>query len=489
MVMTATHANSAYKSIITLDEVDVNVANNTNNLYYKIQLQSSNNYNFANIGSTIKLKINGSEVFSNYAQRTIGKNTTITMAEGKLKNSDGTDYKIKHNSDGSKSINVEYTYSQSSTESYTPKAASVSGTMTLTTIPRKTTAKVFNGTVEKSTKIEFSPASSSFTHSLKLTFGSNAKWLNSSGGLSTTEQKLSGNSFTFNVPSEYYTQFTGTSSTGTLLLTTYSGTTSVGTSTATFTINADSTLCLPYLTGELKDTNSVTSNLTSGSSSSTKIVKGYSTATATLSNVRASSSNDSKSTITSLIINGSTQTTSTRSYSKTGYTSSTMSVYVKNSRGFSKTFTLTATGGLVNYSMPTLDATFKRTTETGSEVTATYKGTFFNSSFGSVANALNLSWGYKESGATSYTAGGTLTPTISGNNFSGSINCGNIFDYTKSYDFIIYYGDKLETSKQFKQPSLVSKPLFGISKNGNLLWYGAVDWDGIPIKPEVVSEW
>mgnify|MGYP001062416501 CR=1 FL=1 len=73
MVMTATHANSSYKSIITLTEVDVNVSNNTSNLYYKIQLQSSNNYNFESIGSTIKLKINGTEVYSNYAQRSCGK--------------------------------------------------------------------------------------------------------------------------------------------------------------------------------------------------------------------------------------------------------------------------------------------------------------------------------------------------------------------------------------------------------------------------------
>ena len=148
MVMTATHANSAYKSIITLTEVDVEAASNDNGLNFKIQMQSSNNYNFSNIGSTIKLKIDGIEVYSNYAQRSIGKNTTVTMAEGKLKNSDGTDYKIKHNSDGSKSINVEYTYSQTSTASYTPKAASVSGTMTLTTIPRETWPNVSPGYVE-----------------------------------------------------------------------------------------------------------------------------------------------------------------------------------------------------------------------------------------------------------------------------------------------------------------------------------------------------
>lgn len=388
---------------------------------------------------------------------------------------------VEHEENGAMTIFISSIYEGGSSEYYYPKDNALSsGNLVLPNIARKTTANGFTGTVEKSTNISINPASSSFTHSLKLTFGSNVKYLTSNGGLSTSVQELSGSSFTFNVPSEYYTQFTSQSATGTLTLTTYSGDTSVGESSAGFTIYADGTLCLPYLTGTLKDTNSTTANLTAGSSTSNKIVKGYSTATSTLSNVRASSSNDSAGYITSLIINGESQSTSARTYSKANYSSSTMTVYVKNSRGCEKTFTLSATGGLVDYIPLTLSADFTRKTQTGSEVTLSYSGNYFNQSFGSVSNTLSLNWAYKEKGATSYTTGGTLTPTKSGNTYSGSVTCGSSFPYTKAYDFIIYYSDKL-VSENFKDEVTKGVPLIAIFQDGY------IQINGIDIKPVEVS--
>lgn len=478
MVMTATHANSSYKSIITLTEVDVNVSNNTSNLYFKIQLQSSNNYNFESIGSTIKLKINGTEVYSNYAQRSCGKNTTVTMAEGKLKNSDGTDYKINHNSDGSKSINVEYTYSQSSTVSYTPKAASVTGTMTLTTIPRKTWPNVSSGYVEGNGRVWFEPASTSFKHSIKITCGTNVKYVNSNGGLQTSEVKLTGKDYSFQIPKDYYNEFTGKSTTATAELNTYSNDALIGSVSQSFTIYTLEDKCLPYVTGTLKDVNSTTITLTGDAN---KLVKGYSTGRATITSIRASSANDSKATITELKIGGTSVSTSTTTKDFSKISSKTVDVYVKNSRGYSKTFTLSATS-LINYIPLTINADFKRTTQTGSEVKLTYKGNYFNQSFGSVSNTLTLSWAYKKKTSSSYTSGGTLTPTINGNTYSGNTNCGSIFLYTEAYDFIIYYADKL-VNTNYKDEITKGVPLFAVFQDGCILV------NGIPIAFEVVSEW
>lgn len=478
MVMTATHANSAYKSIITLTEVDVEAASNDNGLNFKIQMQSSNNYNFSNIGSTIKLKIDGIEVYSNYAQRSIGKNTTVTMAEGKLKNSDGTDYKIKHNSDGSKSINVEYTYSQTSTASYTPKAASVSGTMTLTTIPRETWPNVSPGYVEGNGRVWFEPASTSFKHSIKITCGTNVKYINSNGILQTSEVKLTGKDYSFQIPKDYYNEFTGKSTTATAELNTYSNDLLIGSVSSSFIIYALEDKCLPYLTGTLKDINSTTTALTGDAN---KLVKGYSIGRVSITSIRASSANDSKATILELKIGGTSVSTSTTTKDFNKISSKTVDIYVKNSRGYSKTFTLSATA-LIDYIPLTINADFKRTTQTGSEVKLTYKDNYFNQSFGSVSNTLTLSWAYKKKSDSSYTSGGTLTPTISGNAYSGNISCGSTFPYTEAYDFIIYYADKL-VNTNYKDEITKGVPLFAVFQDGCILV------NGIPIAFEVVSEW
>lgn len=478
MVMTATHANSAYKSIITLTEVDVEAASNDNGLNFKIQMQSSNNYNFSNIGSTIKLKIDGIEVYSNYAQRSIGKNTTVTMAEGKLKNSDGTDYKIKHNSDGSKSINVEYTYSQTSTASYTPKAASVSGTMTLTTIPRETWPNVSPGYVEGNGRVWFEPASTSFKHSIKITCGTNVKYINSNGILQTSEVKLTGKDYSFQIPKDYYNEFTGKSTTATAELNTYSNDLLIGSVSSSFIIYALEDKCLPYLTGTLKDINSTTTALTGDAN---KLVKGYSIGRVSITSIKASSANDSKATISELKIGGTSVSTSTTTKDFNKISSKTVDIYVKNSRGYSKTFTLSATA-LIDYIPLTINADFKRTTQTGSEVKLTYKGNYFNQSFGSVSNTLTLSWAYKKKSDSSYTSGGTLTPTISGNAYSGNISCGSTFPYTEAYDFIIYYADKL-VNTNYKDEITKGVPLFAVFQDGCILV------NGIPIAFEVVSEW
>lgn len=470
MVLKATHGNTNYTSIITVNETSTDATTNKSTLSYKIEMQSKNNYNFASIGSTIVLKINGTAVYNQYAQRSCGTNTTVTFASGTTT--------VEHNSDGTKSVSIEYSYTQSSTASYTPKNGSVTGTMTLTTIPRKTWPNVSPGYVEGNGRVWFEPASGSFKHSIKITCGTNVKYVNSNGGLQTSEVKLTGKDYSFQIPKDYYNEFTGKSTTATAELNTYSNDALIGSVSQSFTIYTLEDKCLPYVTGTLKDVNSTTITLTGDAN---KLVKAYSTGRATITSIRASSANDSKATISELKIGGISVSTSTtiKDFNKIG--SKTVDVYVKNSRGYSKTFTLSATS-LINYIPLTINADFKRTTQTGSEVKLTYKGNYFNQSFGSVSNALTLSWAYKKKSDSSYTSGGTLTPTISGNVYSGNISCGSTFPYTEAYDFIIYYADKL-VNTNYKDEITKGVPLFAVFQDGCILV------NGIPITVEVVSEW
>lgn len=90
---------------------------------------------------------------------------------------------------------------------------------------------------------------------------------------------------------------------------------------------------------------------------------------------------------------------------------------------------------------------FKRTTATGSEIKLKYSGNYYNGNFGSVSNELSISWAYREKGATEWITGGTLTPTITNNKYSGEVSLGNIYNYKKAYEFILYISDKLSSLK------------------------------------------
>lgn len=374
---------------------------------------------------------------------------------------------VEHNADGSLNISVQSALTHAYTSGWMPpqNLSFDTGTLSLTTIPRKTTCPNVVGTIEESTTIKINPATNSFTHSLKFTLGSNVKYLDSSGNLSSSEVKLSGSSFTFKVPSEYYNQFTESGKTGSVLLTTYNGTTQIGTDTATLTINTSSSKCKPVLTsGTLIDVNSVTAQLTSGSSTSNSIVKGYSNGKLDFG-IRISSSNDSKATITTLKIDNSSVSTSTRTKTFNNISKKTIDIYIKNSRGVEVTYSVSTTGSLVDYVPLTLKAVPKRPSQTGNRIVIDYSGNYFNSSFGNTANTLTMSWSYKEKGETNYTSGGTITPALNGNSYSGQIDCGNIFNYKKQYEFIVYFADKLVNSNSGVLPVKKGIENFAIYQN------------------------
>lgn len=460
MVLYATHANSNYTSIITINETSTSTENNTSTLSYLVQMQSKNGYNFESIGSTIVLKINGTAVYNQYAQRSCGKNATVTLASGTTT--------IKHNDDGKKTVEIEYSYSQSSTASYTPKSASESGSMQLSTIARATKAVTFTGFIEKVNPISFNPASSTFTHSIKLTFGNNVKYLNSEGNLQTTEVKLTGSSFNFNVPVDYYNEFTSESKTGTILLTTYNGSTSIGTSSTNFTIYADKEICKPNLTGTLIDVNGLTSKLTSGNDTSNSIVKGFSTGRLTITSKRISSVNDTNATISSLVIaNNNITDTSKNVYDINKLQNKSVDVTLTNSRGASETFTISATGQLIDYIVLTGNAKAKRENPTSNTIVVNLTGNYFNDSFGNVNNSLNITWYYREKGYDSWSNGGTLTPTLENNTYSFSNNLDGSFNYQKNYEFKFQISDKLTTLETI-QITPKGIEAFGIYEDGSL---------------------
>ena len=424
-------ANGHHTLIFNINETGTNVGTNKSTVNWSIQLQADAGWGFSTIGSTLVAAVNGVQVYNQYAQRSCGAGQTVTWASGNTE--------ITHNADGSKTASFSCSYSQSSSASYTPGNASLNGNIVLTTIPRATTCPNLSGDIESTYNIALNPASSSFSHSLRVTFGSINQYVNASGNLQSAEYKFTNKNINFTIPSSFYQQFTGKSATGTLTLTTYNGSTNIGTKTGTLTANCLESRCRPSISGTAVDVNATTIALTG---SANKIIKGFSNVKLTLTLKAATTSGDTKSAISSRSVDGTTFSGTTVTLNKVS--KKDFNVTVTNSRGFSTTAVISASE-LINYFSPNMNVNFYRTEQTGSNVKLTYSGTFFNQSFGSVVNELEMAWYWKETkNNADWTLGGTVTPTINGNNIaSATIDCGDIYDYQTNYRFKLETLDKL----------------------------------------------
>ena len=348
--------------------------------------------------------------------------------------------RVYHANDGKKSVSISATHTTGN--SWGTKTIG-STTKTLDTIARATTCPNLSGYIEDTYTIALNPASTGFTHSLKVTLGSITGFINASGNLQSTEYKFSNKSINFTLPNSFYQQFAGKKGEGTFILNTYNGNTLIGSKTSTLTANCLESRCRPAISGTVVDVNSVTTALTGDSS---KLIKGFSNVKITPI-IKASSTNgDTKSTVSSKVVDGTTFTTDTVTLNKVNKKDFTITV--TNSRGFS-TSKIVSAASIIDYFAPSMDVAFARTTQTSAQVKLTYKGSFFNASFGSVANEITVKWYWKERTASTWTLGGTLTPSLSGNTINQStINCSSSFDYQKDYRFKLEVIDKLSNGNK-----------------------------------------
>ena len=128
---------------------------------------------------------------------------------------------VSHNADGTKSVALTAEWDCGFDSSYTPRHLSLSETVTLTTIPRASTATTSGSTLGKTLTITIKRASSSFTHKLYYTCGS------------IKDQLIAenvGTSYSWNAPPVSLAQQSPNAETVALTLTvkTYNGSTYVG---------------------------------------------------------------------------------------------------------------------------------------------------------------------------------------------------------------------------------------------------------------------
>ena len=406
---------AASVSSISAYETDIDIANNQSYIQLSIAVTTSgqtyNNTGSAYVNATLTGQNNTYSIpKTNF---TIGRNTTKTIYTGKIG-------PFKHNNDGSLNP-VSISVSTYITSNFSPSG---SATCKMSTIARKSSVSASNANIGSISTITINKQSSSFTHTLQYSFA---------GLTGTIATKTTASSVNFIVPTSFYAKIPNAKSgTCTITCTTYSGNTNLGNTQTTFTASCSESACKPSLSPTIVDVNKTTTALTGNSS---KLVRYKSTARVT---VNATAKNSAS--ITKRTVNG----TSVSSYLDIAKVSAnSFDVSATDSGGFTTTINKTAT--MVNYVQLTCNAKFKRTNQTSSKVNLEYSGNYFNGSFGAKNNSLTMSWKYREKGSSTWISGGTLSPTISGNTYSGSIQCGTNFSYENDYEFIVYFSDKIDS--------------------------------------------
>jgi hypothetical protein len=347
-----------HKFTLTVSETSTSVANNTSTISYSFQLSPvQTSWAWEQWGSSISytININGTKYtgtipnYDGYA--------TVTLKSGSQT--------VTHNSDGSKSISYSFSVTDGAGQRYTPGNASASGTLALTTIPRATTptlsatSVVANGT--NAVTIKIAPASSTFKHKIRYSFGAYDKIAN---GLAIgTDFSAQGNvNVTFTPPVSLCSQIPSKNSdTCTIYCYTY---TSSGTHIGTKSINL--TLNVPDYTP--KASADITRN---GLLLGDTYVQGKSTLTVkiTASSSYGATIKSYSSTLDGKTYNGNKFTTSALTAG-----TKTLTTTVTDTRG--KTFTLTAPdfATVYEYFNPKITSLTVTRQSDGTTVTATVKG-------------------------------------------------------------------------------------------------------------------
>lgn len=218
---------------LNVSQSSQNVSANTSVVSWSLQLiKGSGSGKYAdgphswsvNIGGQVSSGSAGSYDFRGYSTLTLGSGTKT----------------ITHNADGTKAISNSASYNDNDTWGELGDG-SCSGSLTLTTIPRATTATFTPTSVDAGVSITINTprASSSFTHTLSYTIGTATGTI--ATGVATSTAWVPPLSLLSQIPN-------ATSGLVTITTKTYSGATLIGTKTSTFTLKVPATV-IPDFTG------------------------------------------------------------------------------------------------------------------------------------------------------------------------------------------------------------------------------------------------
>ena len=238
-------SGSLYLNLYIETSGQPNIGANTSDVAWRVTVSRTGAYYTYNEdgSSTLSVDVNGTRVnTSNPRWHTSGEE--FTMASGTIT--------VSHNADGTKSIPASASFNPNNG---LHGAVSVSGSLTLPTIPRASSVSIGTTTIGSAVTLTVSRASASFSHTLRYAWG------NTSGTIATGV----GTSATWTPPMSLCDAIpSSTSGTGTIYVDTYSGSTNIGTKSIPFSASVPSNVKPTFTSATLTDLTSSTASLITG---------------------------------------------------------------------------------------------------------------------------------------------------------------------------------------------------------------------------------
>ena len=403
-----------------------NVAGNYSTITCKHYLKNDSTYSLYINGRSNTCTVGGVEDDFSSPSISTGGGSTIHLGT--------TTHKVNHNADGTKSVNIKGVFNIQATLSGTYYGSlTASGTVTLDAIPRAATiSSAPNFTDEDNPTLKYSNPAGSVVDALYAgIYSADAKTAYAPyRSISET-----GTSYTFELTDEERDALIAACTTAKSMTVRFYLRTALGGTNYNKYVEKTLTIAnaAPTLAPTVKDSNATTKALTGDES---KLIKGYSSAAYTIG-----ASAKKQATIKSQKVTCGDKSATAASGTLAEVESGTFTFSVTDSRGHTATKTLTKT--LIDYVALTCSMKVGTPTADG-KCAMQISGSFFNGSFGAVANTLTVQYRHSTDGGSTWGSWTAATATKSGNSYSAEVAITGL-DYQQAYTFQARAVDKLAT--------------------------------------------
>lgn len=426
--LTAVGSNGKHRFTLNVNETEISTATNKSkgNFTFKLSPEKTS-WNWSNWGSQISYKITiGTQTFTGTIPSYDGT-STVTLKSG--------NFEIKHNDDGSKTISISFSITDTTGKNYTPGSVSKSGTMKLTDIQRESDVSCSSPYIGDTAIITVDKKNENFTSTIWCNIGS---LLNIPIATKSKEKVFSLN--TSEIADDIYSDMPNSKEiNGIVVCETYNGNTKIGTSINDFNLYAKESVCKPDVDATIIDTNEKTIAITGDTS---KFIKYVSKPKVTITaNAKKSS------TIKKYYINlndGQTSDSQECIFNTIG--SNNITIGVTDSRGYSNTKNIDISEKMIDYiKLHINNIELERTEQVSNEVILNANGVWFNGNFNEENNnVLTAKFQYKKTSENEWSEENIITPTIDNNTFKFiDVSLGNLFSYDDEYQFKIIINDKV----------------------------------------------
>jgi len=418
---------------LMVSEESINNINNESIIYYEFSIAPiQTGWDWAEWGDLISYKININEREYEGTIPNYNGFSTIILKSWTLP--------VVHNEDGAKTINISFTVTDSTGQTYTSGNAEINDTMILTTIPRASSVSVSNYDLGQNPNVVIGRKVDSFTSTLSYKIGDRT---------GTLVEKYNDKNYVWQMSEELINQIKIDNPKNRLVdaivyCDTYDGDTQIGERTnATFKLTI---IDKPVITNVVRtELNSSISSLTD------KILRSISknqftiNATAptgtTIASYKVVNGTQNSGNVTSNIVNLNDIQTF---YESDGILKTKFIITCIDARGnVSEEYPLELDFiDYVNVSINKTDVKITRTTNTSSDALLHMVGNFYNGLIGETQNELTIQYKFREQGASEYSELKTISATYENNTFKiDNLEIENQINYQVNNEFIFYIKD------------------------------------------------